>query len=195
MIKVNYMIFLFSIIIHELGHIFMSKILNVQFGKIKLGILGFSAKELDLTGIKKRSKILIFSSGAIFNLLGIFLILHTNLSSFLKEQIIYSNLLIAIFNLLPIVPLDGGNVLVCILEYKFNFRKSMRIALFISKIFLIFLSFLYCIMILIIKNIWLVVLFVYLWILYIREERRFELYIKIHKRYEELINLPKSLKL
>jgi len=62
-------------------------------------------------------KVLIALAGPLVNLLIIFMTSKLNITYIAqKETIIYSNLLILIFNLLPIYPLDGGRILKGILH-------------------------------------------------------------------------------
>ena len=90
------------------------------------------------------------------------------------------NLFLCVVNLLPILPLDGGNILNCILlEENLSFKTSTSISLLISKIVLIFLSLIYCFAIFYLKNVWIFLGIIYLWILFFKEERKFDNYLKI----------------
>lgn len=96
----------------------------------------------------------------------------------------YTNLLLGIINLLPILPLDGGNILNCILEKKVGFYISGKISLFVSKIVLIIISLIYCFAIFYLKNFWIFCGIIYLWILFFKEEKNFALYLKILDKYK-----------
>ncbi len=119
-------------------------------------------------------------------------IIANRLNIHIKMQVVYTNLLLGIFNLLPIIPLDGGNILISFLNYKFNVNDSIKMALIISKLELIILSIVYCIFILILKNLWIFVLIIYLWYLYLKEEEKFEFYLKIHERYKNIMEANKN---
>ena len=175
-----YVIFFISITAHEIGHLITSKLFNIKIGKPKLGLFGYSIKEFKTNSLAKPiHKIMIFLSGPVFNF--ILAILFYNLGKFYKISfyMVYTNLLIGIINLFPILPLDGGNILSCILENKFNFYISRKISLFIGKIILIFISLIYCFAIFYLKNMWIFCGIIYLWILFFKEEKNFELYLKI----------------
>ena len=175
-----YIIFFISITVHEIGHLITSKLFNIKIGKPRLGIFGYSTKEFKKNSLTKPlHKILVFLSGPAFNF--ILAILIYNLEKFyeISFYMFYTNLLIGIVNLLPILPLDGGNILNCILENKFNFYISGKVSLFIGKIILIFISLIYCFAIFYLKNMWIFCGIIYLWILFFKEERNFELYLKI----------------
>lgn len=99
------LVFLLCLILHELGHIFFIIIYNVKIKKIYLYAYGFSMTldDIRFDNIKKYQKILVFSGGILVNLL-LFII-------FYKSDFGRNNLLLFSFNLLPIYPLDGYNLL------------------------------------------------------------------------------------
>lgn len=179
-----YLIFLLSITFHEIGHIISSKIVHRNFGKIYFGVFGFSNKGLRLSKLKPKEKVFILASGSLFNLL--LAVISFKFSVKMKYELFFTNIFIAIFNLLPIIPLDGGNILISILNCKFEIKKSIEISLVISKIFLVTISFIYCIMIVLLKNIFLLILIIYLWYLYFREESSFKIYFRIEDNLKVL---------
>lgn len=124
-------------------------------------------------------KILIFLSGPIFNF--IFAIIFFKMEIFYEFSfyMFYTNLLLGCINLLPILPLDGGNILDCILEDRFNFEIARKISLIVSKFVIILISLIYCFAIFYLKNLWIFLGIAYLWYLYFKEEKNFELYLKI----------------
>ena len=65
-------------------------------------------------------------------------------------------------------------------------KISNEIALLISKIILILLSLIYCFAIFYLKNVWIFCIIIYLWILYFKEEKKFELYLKILNKVKDL---------
>ena len=99
----------------------------------------------------------------------------------IQNYIIYTNLLLFVFNLLPIIPLDGGKIMIEILKiiYKENFKVQNILA--VSKFFLFIFSFLYSIAIIKVKNIYIIFLILYLWYLYYIEEKKILLYEKTIK--------------
>ena len=105
----------------------------------------------------------------------------------LKDLIVSTNLAIGIFNLLPILPLDGGKILKEIFRILFGFEMSNKITIFISKSFLIIITLIYSILIIKIKNIMILFLLGYLWYLYYIEEKKYILYLKTKGAVKNII--------
>lgn len=97
--------------------------------------------------------------------------------------IIYSNLLIGIFNLIPIYPLDGGRITKEILHITAGLQKSYQYTYQISKVTIILLTAIASIMILYIQNISIIIILAYLWGIELTERKR---YYAIEKIYEHM---------
>ena len=170
-----YCIYLISIIFHELMHYIFSRIIKADVNYIRLGIFGMS---MDVAFIGKTNfikKIIFYLAGPCFNFFVACLFRNVNI------KIAYLNFAIGIFNLLPIVPLDGGNIILVVLKRVFGVHFGYMITLVFSKCFLFILSFVYAVMLIKIKNIYLLLLIVYMWRLYFIEESKFLLFNRIVK--------------
>ena len=94
---------------------------------------------------------------------------------YLREIIIYSNLLGGIFNLILIFTVDVGRKLKSILIIRFGVEKGDKLINLISNAFMILLTVACSILILYLKNISIIIVLIYLWILTIKENRRYQL--------------------
>ena len=103
----------------------------------------------------------------------------------LKNLIIYANLLIFMFNLLPIYPLDGGRILNGILHIFVGKREAMKLSYNISMIITIIVTAIASIGILYYKNIAIFFIVMYLWVIVLKEAF---IYRKIENLYKEVNN-------
>lgn len=83
------------------------------------------------------------------------------------DLIIYSNILLFLFNLIPIYPLDGGRILKELIYIHSGLEKSYYITNEISNISVIILTIASSFFILIYKNVIIVFVIAYLWTLVI----------------------------
>lgn len=206
-IKIDLKIFLFGILffltrqiemyatimlfafLHELGHLCAGLALGFKPKTIKMTPFGFQiAFKTCVDDYNKKIKqgnelcikrIVIYLAGPMINLLLILVCLWDNMELILpKDIIIYSNILLAIFNLLPIYPLDGGRILKEIVHIfrgrKIAYQKSNGISFATVVILTIMTS----ILILYIHNIAFLMILSYLWYLVIKDMREYEIYEK-----------------
>lgn len=192
-IKIYGILLLFALI-HELGHMLVGILLG--FKPVKLEIMpyglsvGFEVKCEDYNKkIKKGNmlsikKLIIALAGPITNLIItiIFLLFNITFLGIERELVIYSNILIGIFNLIPIYPLDGGRIIKNILHIIVGLKKSYEYTEQISKITICLLTAICSIVILYIRNIAILIILAYLWYLVITENRKYK---KKKKLYEK----------
>jgi Zn-dependent protease len=135
-------LFLFlSVLLHELSHSIAAKSRNIKVSSITLFFFGGVATITE-DDFKPLDEFIMAIAGPIFSLFLAFLFfaifqlvnnLFINAMAFYLYQL---NLILAIFNLVPAYPLDGGRVFRAILyaHYK-NIRKATRIASNGGKLF------------------------------------------------------------
>ena len=87
-----------------------------------------------------------------------------------KQDAIYSNILILIFNLMPLYPLDGGRIIKGILHIELGREKSEYIIKNISRVTIIVLTILSSVAVYYFKNIAIFLVCIFLWIVILQEK-------------------------
>ena len=212
-IKVNLQIFIFIIIflltnqillyailmlfafIHEIGHLLAGLILKLKPNLIRITPFGLSITfegygEKVHNNINKK-RLLIALAGPLTNIILVIIFMLIPDWNFIvsKEILVYSNLLIAMFNLMPIYPLDGGRILENVLKYKMNNIKSVEITNKVSNLLAIIITILASIFVFYIKNIAVFFVILYLWYLIVKENERFRLLKKAYNVIENKYNM------
>lgn len=103
----------------------------------------------------------------------------------LKTKIVYTNLLLAIFNLIPIMPLDGGKILKEFLLKKIGNKQASIFMNQLTQAILVAFTLLYSIAILQIKNFALFLLILYLWYLKYLEDKKVKTMMRAYEVIEK----------
>ena len=223
-VKINLRIFIFIIIflitrqiemygllmlfafLHELGHLFMGIMLGFKPQNLCINPMGISIKfKINLKDYNNKiiranyltlKKIIVAIAGPAVNFFIAILFTFNNITflGLKNEFVVYSNIIIAIFNLIPIYPLDGGRILKYIIHLFKGLETSNTYMNTISNISIIILTILSSIGILYLKNIAILFIIVYLWFLVINENRLYSQKLKIYEilNSEELIDIKKE---
>ena len=170
--RFNYFFVIASIIfIHDLGHLITMKIFKINVSKLIILPFGSLIESNIKYNEKTIIKFLIAISGVIFQFILFFivnLLFKYNLINTISLDIFNKyNKFIIIFNLLPIIPLDGSKILEALLESIIPFKIIIYIKCIISIISIVILTF-YLKLSLDLINI---------------------LFISLFKTYEELLNI------
>ena len=129
-IKLFIMFYMF-IVMHELSHAIVAILLKVDVKELEFTPFGVCAKyENNISDLKE---LIISASGPLFS---IFL-------AYSYENKIYFiiNVLITIFNLLPVYPLDGGRILRIIFKFILGQKKGKSISTYFTNLILILFLF------------------------------------------------------
>ncbi len=131
----EFILTLLSAFIHEIGHIIAIVLLGEGLNSLKLSPGGIV---IEISGrvISFWKRLTILLSGPLLNI--IFFIVSDYFSW--RDSFKYSNLMLALLNLLPVASLDGGEAVDCILERYFlpGTAYSLRSVISALPIFLLF---------------------------------------------------------
>ncbi len=210
-IKINLKIFLFAIIFyltkqihiyallmlfaffHEMGHLLCGIIMGLKPKALKIMPLGLSVefnippeeynKKIAKANQLEIRKMWIALAGPLTNVMIILItiIFRGNIDRLLYQEIVYCNLLITIFNLLPIYPLDGARIVKAWIRMLKGRRKSIDLTNYISNISMVFITMVSSIAIYYYKNIAILFIIAYLWGIVIIENKRYYLKKRIDK--------------
>ena len=175
-----YIIIMFFCFLHELGHIIVGIILKMRPEKIEIMPCGlstsFRANLNDLNykikngNLLELKKIIIAIAGPVLSLILIILLTYLDIPYVTKQDVIYSNLLILIFNLMPLYPLDGGRIIKGILHIELGREKSNNMIKNISRVTIIILTIISSIAVYYLKNIAIFLVCIFLWNMILQEK-------------------------
>lgn len=166
-----FMVFAF---LHELGHLFCGLLLGFKPKSITMTPFGFQMEFF--CKVEKhhqnRKKILIALAGPFTNVMIAFICFFLPFQNHATaETVIYANSLLAIFNLIPIYPLDGGRILKECVYSKFGLKKAYKVTNKTANVMVFLLTLMASISILYIHNISIVLILIYLWYLVIQNHK------------------------
>lgn len=160
---------LFSIV-HEIGHIIVGIILKMKTEKIEIMPFGLSVSfyaNIDNNTIKE---IIVSLAGPIMSLVLAILLSKIDLKIIAMQEAVYSNILIFLFNVIPIYPLDGGRIIKGILHIILGEAKSKIAVNKISNMTIIILTVISSIAVYCYKNIAIFLVCIFLWSLCLKEK-------------------------
>ena len=125
-----------SVLLHELGHALMARRLGLHIAGIELHFFGGAAQ---MTGHPRsaRDEILIAAAGPAVSLVlaGLGFGLGAVFASPLVALIGWINLVLAIFNLIPALPMDGGRILRALLTRRMDYVRATDTSVTVARAF------------------------------------------------------------
>lgn len=129
---------LLALSIHELAHVCAAAALGVQITEVRLLPFGGSARMENPYGLPGSRLLAVAAAGPCMNLLLAVLIAafsHWRLLNPASAVIhVRHNLVLAAFNLLPALPLDGGRMLYVLLERRFGEESALGAGIWLGRI-------------------------------------------------------------
>ena len=194
-----YTMIMFFAIIHELGHMVVGLLMGMKPEKLEIMAYGvsvsFKLMPKDYNRKIKRGnqlelkKILVALAGPITYFMIIAIVLQMNMNLVSTLMILYSNLVLILFNLLPIYPLDGGRLIKGILHIFLGKMKAEKYTNYISFVTLMIVTFVSSIAIYQLQNIAIFLIVLMLWVIFIREDRVYEKRNKMYHLIEKSIEI------
>jgi stage IV sporulation protein FB len=138
----EFIISLISIFLHELGHIMAAACLGCKISNLRILPVGMNAI-IDNNMCTIREKLIINFSGPLVNILLVFLSFSINLFVIPNDQhvIFFAsvNAYLFIFNLFPVLPLDGGMIVRDILIEKYGIFLANKFVSFFTLFLSVFI--------------------------------------------------------
>lgn len=126
-----------AVVLHEWGHYIVAKIKGYEFDSLIFSVYGGGL--FGSNTFKRKDDIIISLAGPLVNII---LILCTialwwlfPTIYFFTYDFVVCNLIVFVFNILPFYPLDGGRVVIAILQNKSDKYKILKVQKIISTIF------------------------------------------------------------
>lgn len=191
-----YCLCLLFALIHELGHVLVARILGNKLLKFKIMPLGFSIfLQTNIEDYNKKIKkgnmyvlknLIISIAGPITNIIIFLVTFFLPIELMIKEKIIYINAIIAIFNLIPMYPLDGSKILQNALKLFCSNKESYKYTNIVANATLIIFTIFCSVFILYAKNIAIVAILIYLWYINIKENERQKIRVQILEKIKTI---------
>lgn len=128
-----------SVLLHELGHALVARRYGVHVSGIELSFFGGAAKMVEMPRSADH-EIAIAAAGPAVSLmlagvgLGLGSLFHASALGWLLGTIGWINLMLAAFNLIPALPMDGGRILRAVLTRRMDFVRATDAAVDVARV-------------------------------------------------------------
>ncbi|MCI9365467.1 MAG: hypothetical protein HFJ54_02370 [Clostridia bacterium] len=160
----------------------------------KIDMINYN-KKIKKANLLALKKLIVAIAGPLVNLLFVmlFIILDKEYIVGVESDIlIYVNVLIFLFNMLIIYPLDGGRILKNIIYIFKGKENSLRVTNIVSNVFAILVSIFTFYLSIISKNFIFILVLMYIWIIVVKENKVYSIKIKMYKILRNNIAINKD---
>jgi stage IV sporulation protein FB len=121
-------IILSSVFFHEAAHLAAARIMGFRIKELELFPLGGVARIEGLFQLSPAREIIISAAGPFLNIFIAVLAYYISMNGIIGQNsadfVIAANVVIALFNLLPVLPMDGGRILRAVLCCRWNMVRA-----------------------------------------------------------------------
>lgn len=132
------------VLLHECGHMLAASRFNVPIERITFSPLGVNILLKSYYIKVPKQEIIVALAGPVANILlalvAIALYANGKVESQISDFLITANVIMAVVNLVPALPLDGGRACKAMLTIRWGFIKAFNFTIVLTKIFAIVLS-------------------------------------------------------
>lgn len=192
------MIMLFAIL-HEVGHLLAGLSMGMKPEKMEIMPYGVSIsfhltprdynRKIRNGNLLELKRIFVALAGPLTNLIIIFICYHLKIELFTKMILIYSNIVLILFNLLPIYPLDGGRIIKSMLHIIGGKKKAEKYINRISFLCIMLLTILASVLIYKVENISIFIIVIFLWCIFLKEDLVYQRKNKIYDLLDKTIEI------
>ena len=138
----NILLIYFIVVFHELGHIVAIKSFGIKIEKVEIYPMGGVTTVDKKINYSINKELIVASMGLIFQIILGWIFSYFRSSGLILDGTLRLfktyNRAIFMFNLIPIIPLDGEKIVRCLLEKFLAYKLSFYVGLIISGISLVF---------------------------------------------------------
>lgn len=134
------LILFLSVVLHELGHVLAARRLKLKVYEVELLPYGGAARMEEPSKFGGAAEALISAAGPLTSLILALLGYFFCGFSAIFEHIFKYNLILCIFNLFPVIPLDGGRIARNLMIFFMGYRQATRILILAGKAAAFFLT-------------------------------------------------------
>lgn len=124
------------VLIHELGHVAVARSFGWRVSQVQLLPFGGVASVDESGNVPAREELIVALAGPFQNVWMAAFALLMGMTSYGDadwwEYFLQANLMIGFFNLMPVLPLDGGKVMQALFSYGMAYQRAMRSTVWIS---------------------------------------------------------------